>query len=37
MLNNTWDTGTYPYDNKNDPVSINYLLSNYVATSPMVL
>ena len=33
-VNNTWDTGTYPYDNKK-PVSKNYLLSNYVATSPI--
>ena len=33
-VNNTWNTITYPYDNKN-PVSINYLLSNYVPTSPI--
>ena len=33
-VNSTWDTGSTPYDNRN-PVSINYLLSNYVATSPL--
>ena len=33
-MNSTWDTGSIPYDNRN-PVSINYLLSNYVATSPL--
>ena len=33
-VNNSWNTTTYPYDN-NKPVSINYLLSNYVATSPI--
>lgn len=35
-VNSTWDTGTAPYDNKNI-VSINYLLSNYVATSPLAV
>ena len=33
-VNGQWDTGSVPYDNRN-PVSINYLLSNYVATSPL--
>jgi hypothetical protein len=33
-VNSTWDTGSTPYDNRN-PVSMNYLLSNYVATSPL--
>jgi len=33
-VNNTWNTNTYPYDN-NNPVSINYLFSNYVSTSPI--
>ena len=28
----TWDVGSAPY-NSNDPVSINYLLSNFVATN----
>ena len=31
-VNGVWDTGTAPYDNR-DPVSINYLLSNYVPTN----
>ena len=34
FVNGTWNTTTYPYDNRK-PVSINYLLSNYVATSPI--
>ena len=33
-VNGTWNKTTYPYDNKK-LVSINYLLSNYVATSPI--
>ena len=33
-VNNTWETSGTPYDNTN-PLSINYLLSNYVATSPL--
>ena len=33
-VNNTWETSGTPYDNQNT-LSINYLLSNYVATSPL--
>lgn len=33
-VNNTWDTGTANYNNLN-PLSINYLLSNCVPTSPI--
>ena len=33
-VNGVWDTGQSNYDNRN-PVSINYLLSNFVATSPI--
>ena len=33
-VNGVWDTGQSSYDNRN-PVSINYLLSNFVATSPI--
>ena len=32
-VNNTWNTVSAPYDNR-DPVSINYLLNNYVHTTP---
>jgi hypothetical protein len=35
-VNNTWNTTQANYDNSN-PVSINYLLSNYVATFPLSL
>ena len=35
-VNNTWDTIGSPYDNKN-PLSINYLLSNYVPSSPLTV
>ena len=35
-VNNTWSTVSAPYDNR-DPVSINYLLSNYVPTSPLAV
>ena len=31
-VNGTWDSVSAPYDNR-DPVSINYLLSNYVPTT----
>ena len=34
-VNGVWDTGTSNY-NSNSPVSINYLLSNFVPTSPIV-
>jgi hypothetical protein len=33
-VNNTWNTTQSNYDSSN-PLSINYLLSNYVATSPI--
>ena len=33
-VNDQWNTSQANYDNRN-PVSINYLLSNYVATSPL--
>ena len=33
-VNGTWNTTQANYDNRN-PVSINYLLSNYVETSPL--
>ena len=33
-VNGTWNTTQSSYDNRN-PVSINYLLSNYVETSPI--
>ena len=33
-VNGQWDSSSAPYDNRN-AVSINYLLSNYVATSPL--
>ena len=33
-VNGVWDTGTSNY-NSNSPVSINYLLSNFVPTSPI--
>ena len=33
-VNGQWDSVSAPYDNR-DVVSINYLLSNYVATSPL--
>ena len=33
-VNGQWDSVSVPYDNRN-PVSINYLSSNYVATSPL--
>ena len=33
-VNGQWYSVSVPYDNRN-PVSINYLLSNYVATSPL--
>ena len=35
-VNNTWSTVSAPYDNR-DPVSITYLLSNYVPTSPLAI
>ena len=31
-VNGTWDSGSAPYNNR-DPVSINYLLSNFVPTN----
>ena len=33
-VNGIWDTGTAPY-NSNNPVSINYLLSNFVPSTPL--
>jgi len=33
-VNGQWDSVSTPYDNR-DVVSINYLLSNYVETSPL--
>ena len=33
-VNNTWDTNSANYDNS-DPLSINYLLSNYVPSNPL--
>ena len=33
-VNGSWNTTQANYDNRN-PVSINYLLSNYVETSPL--
>ena len=35
-VNNTWDTNSANYDSKN-PLSINYLLSNYVPSSPLTV
>ena len=35
-VNNQWDTNTANYDSKNI-LSINYLLSNYVASSPLTV
>ena len=35
-VNNTWDTNSANYDS-NNPVSINYLLSNYVPSSPLTV
>ena len=35
-VNNTWNTVSAPYDNR-DPVSINHLLSNYVPTTPLAV
>ena len=33
-VNGTWDSVSAPYDNR-DPVSINYLLSNFVPSNPL--
>ena len=35
-VNNTWDTVSANYDS-NNPLSINYLLSNYIASSPLTV
>ena len=35
-VNNQWDTNSANY-NSNDPLSINYLLSNYIASSPLTV
>ena len=35
-VNGIWDNVSVPYDNRN-PVSINYLLSNFVPTSPIAV
>ena len=35
-VNNQWDTNTANYDS-NNPLSINYLLSNYIASSPLTV
>ena len=35
-VNNTWDTVSVNYDS-NTPLSINYLLSNYIASSPLTV
>ena len=35
-VNNTWDTVSANYDS-NNPVSINYLLSNYVPSNPLTV
>ena len=35
-VNGIWDNVSVPYDNRN-PISINYLLSNFVPTSPIVV
>ena len=35
-VNNQWDTNSSNY-NSNDPLSINYLLSNYIASSPLTV
>ena len=35
-INGVWDTDQSNYDSR-DPVSINYLLSNYVETSPLTV
>ena len=35
-VNGVWDAGQSTYDNRN-PVSINYLLSNFVPTSPIAV
>ena len=35
-VNNTWDTNSTNYDS-NNPLSINYLLSNYVPSNPLTV
>ena len=35
-VNNTWDTNTSNY-NSNNPVSVNYLLSNYAPSNPLTV
>ena len=35
-VNNQWDTNSANYDS-NNPLSINYLLSNYIASSPLTV
>ena len=35
-VNNTWNTNSANYDS-NNPLSINYLLSNYIASSPLTV
>ena len=35
-VNGLWDSVSAPYDNR-DPVSINYLLSNYVPSNPLII
>ena len=35
-VNNQWDTNSANYDSSN-PLSINYLLSNYIASSPLTV